>query len=136
MKQLLAICTLTMLAFTACDKEDTETAGTQLVASLEGAWKEVAIGYSIGGPMIHKPIPAEDAQMIGFSNGMFVSNDAMNEFNRYSSDSLTVTLRNSFTGKSFKYGYIIINDTLTLTPLTVMCVEGCYSKFARTEQGK
>ncbi|WP_295128919.1 hypothetical protein [uncultured Chitinophaga sp.] len=132
MKFLTIICSLALLTLVACEK-DKEVPQEERVLNtgLNGWWIQTSVGYSIGGPVINEQVDPLKARNIYFGETLFASNDSTLQYHNFSKDSLTFTLYNTTTGERFKYSYLIVNDTLTLSPLTVMCVEGCYTRYKR-----
>ena len=132
MKSLLACSVAISVIFLSCSKSPL----INVSKDLSGKWKYSQSFYSIGGPLIYEPTDDLNQWIIFNTNGSFKSN--MSQFEkviRYEIvDSAHIKFITSVqTPGPHLYYYFIdtTENTLTLSPADIICIEGCGSKFRR-----
>ena len=126
MKALFISCFVSVFLLNSCEKDNFIQS-----SSLAGKWKLVGSYYSIGGPSIYTE--AKNKSYIFFNKEGGVQFDGAGFTSYKLKDSVTITLVNP-DQTEFDYFYKITDGQLSLSPRTVVCIEGCSSIYRKVEE--
>jgi hypothetical protein len=133
MKHLFGAAIAMSIIFLSCTKSPLIKNASK---ELAGKWRYTQTFYSIGGPLIYEPTDNLNQWIVFETNGSFTSNmPQFKEVVKYEIiDSVHVkfiTVVQQPGPQLYFYSVDSIENSLTLSPADIICIEGCGSKFRR-----
>ncbi len=121
MKHMLYLAAFALLL--SCSKSK-----TQINETLLGKWQLAINAFSIGGPIEEHQADPSKPVIVEFKKDGTYTNSTGGAYTQYSLNGNRVKLTGPG-ATTVTLQFTIAGDTLTLTPIEPMCIEGCYTKY-------